>query len=78
MLREGLEKFPDAPELLERLAYLEYTHLKQWPDAYVHFHHLLQLKPDHARAAEFQKVIDYLGPRLGGPAAAPVGPTPVK
>jgi O-antigen ligase len=68
VLRAGLAQFPDQIDLLELLAYLEYSELKRMPDAYNHFSRLLQLKPDHPKRDEYSKVLDYLRQALSQPA----------
>jgi O-antigen ligase len=60
VMREGLARFPDQPEFLESLAYLEYAHLDRKAEARAHFQRLLALKPDHPKRAEYSKVLEYL------------------
>jgi tetratricopeptide (TPR) repeat protein len=70
-LREGLARSPDLPDLLENLAYVEYTHLKDLTNAYTHFERLLVLQPNHPKRDEYVRVLNYLAPRVGKKAVEP-------
>jgi tetratricopeptide (TPR) repeat protein len=70
-MRAGLVTMPDSPDLLENLAYLEYTHLKDMTNAYTHFQRLLELQPNHPKQDEYTKVINYLSRRIKRPAGQP-------
>jgi len=63
-LRQGLQRSPDAPSLLENLACIEYTNLKEITNAYEHFERLLRLIPNHPKREEYTRVINYLAPQL--------------
>jgi O-antigen ligase/tetratricopeptide (TPR) repeat protein len=58
--REGLPRFPNSVTILENLAFVEYTHLKDLTNAYVHFQRLLTLAPNHPKHDEYAKVVQYL------------------
>ncbi|GEM_PF-3042879 len=64
--REGLLRFPESTNLLENLAFVEYTHLRDFTNAYARFQKLLTLNPDHAKRNEYTNVMQYLSRRLFG------------
>ncbi len=69
VLRDGFQKFPDSVDLLEQLAYLEYTQVKDLTNAYVHLQELLRLSPNHPQRGEYRAAIEYLAPKISLPAS---------
>lgn len=59
-LRLGLAEFPHSIELLEQLAQLEYSLLKDQTNALHHLQLILQLEPNHPQREQFLVVIKYL------------------
>lgn len=64
-LRKGLQEFPNSSEMLELLAFDEYTHLHDNTNAYEHFERLLALYPDYPKRGEYTNVVNYLARGLG-------------
>jgi O-antigen ligase len=62
--RAGLQQFPNATNLLDTLAYVEYTYLKNLSNAGVHYKRVLALQPDHPQRDEYNAVIKYCERRL--------------
>jgi tetratricopeptide (TPR) repeat protein len=58
--REALPAADTNTDILERVAFIEYTHLKDFPSALAHYEALLAAAPDHPRQAEFRRVAAYL------------------
>jgi tetratricopeptide (TPR) repeat protein len=72
-LRKGLLQFPNSADMLELLAYDEYSHLHDTTNAYEHFERLLTLVPDHPKRSEYTNVVNYLARGLGKNASVKPG-----
>jgi tetratricopeptide (TPR) repeat protein len=68
ILRQGLHEFPNSLDLLEPLAQIEYTNLKDESNAFVHLRLILQLNPAHPQRTQYETVINYLSRRVSKPA----------
>ena len=69
--RAGLQQFPNATNLLDTLAYVEYTHLKDLTNACAHYQRLLALQPNHPQREEYTAVIKYCERRFAPATNAP-------
>jgi tetratricopeptide (TPR) repeat protein len=64
VLRAGLQSFPNRIEILEQLAHVEYTDLKDYTNALVHLPLLLKLNPNHPQRATYEAAIKYLATQV--------------
>jgi tetratricopeptide (TPR) repeat protein len=76
VLRQGLTRHPQSADLLEQLARLEYTNLRDYTNAHARFRELLRLRPNHPNREEYTRVFNYLASRVGAATNAPATNAP--
>jgi tetratricopeptide (TPR) repeat protein len=64
VFRQGLREFPNRAELVEPLAHVEYTFLKDYSNALPHLQLLLRLAPSHSQRATYQAAVNYVSKQL--------------
>jgi tetratricopeptide (TPR) repeat protein len=60
VLEDAVILYPASASLLERLAFIEYSVLKQYEKAAPRFRKLLELSPDHPRRSEIEAALEWL------------------
>ena len=64
--RDALESLGPDADVLERLAFVEYTNLKDYGQALGHYELLLESAPNHPQRDQFERVVGHLRRRVSG------------